>query len=478
MNNSDKFALILEKLQKLDVIDDKVTALDKRVTVLDTRVTAIELGMVEFKKDMYTFKNDVSNSIYQLKKNVNVFKNDVSNNIYQLKNNVNAFKNDVSNSIYQLKNNVNVFKNDVSNNIYQLKNNVNAFKNDVSNNIYQIKKNIDVLNKKRSNNQEKEYNNVIYSKFNELYQSSKIKFINIKKFFDTNCEEITDLDGFIFITSKYPLYNYNHTIKNISIRNLRKSYKYSKKFLKKVKKISAFKTHKTHNINTLTTTDNKKKKYNNTVNIKDKIDFNFHKLFLIETKRTFDKVKLDMKLEHAYKIEQILNKAKTIDLQKTPLCFKKMFTDINPTILPNKVHLVLSTDNIDELLYKYIRDINNELIDKNKYDIYTHELLIKNDTFKSIYDDINVEENTKKELAKIYKLKNRRDINIMDETRKILNSDLLKNDKYFQNKYYVYLNSFVKPYEEVSKYYDSVKHLLGIYSDNKLFIEGVIDEFN
>jgi hypothetical protein len=401
MNNSDKFALILEKLQKLDVIDDKVTALDKRVTT-------IESTMIEFKKDMYAFKKDMY-----------------------------------------------------------------TFKNIVSSDIYQIKKNIDVLNKKRSNNQEKEYNNNIYSKFNELYQSSKIKFINIKKFYDTNCEEITDLDGFIFITSKYPLYNYNHTNKNISIKNLFNVYKFSKKFVNSINKINFLKTQKINKF----TTDNKNKESNNTVNITDKIDFNFHKLFLIETKRTFDKVKLDMKLKHIYKIEQILNKAKTIDLQKTPLCFKKMFTDINPTILPNKVHLVLSTDNIDELLYKYIRDINDELIDKNKYDVYTHELLINNDTFISINSDTNIEENTKKQLAKIYKLKNRRDINIMDETRKILNSEILKNDKYFQKEYYVYLNDFVKPYEEVSKYYDSVKHLLGIYVDNKLFIEGVIDEF-
>ena len=67
---------------------------------------------------------------------------------------------------------------------------------------------------------------------------------------------------------------------------------------------------------------------------------------------------------------------------------------------------------------------------------------------------------------------------ILNDVNNILDNSILQSDEYFINRYYKHLKQFIIPYSEVSKYYKHIKHFLGIYVDNKLFIEGVIDEFN
>jgi|688.fasta_scaffold234412_2 hypothetical protein len=406
MNNSDKFSLILEKLQKIDVIDDKVTALDKKVTALDKKVTTIDARLTVVESD-----------ITKIKKSITAFDTRMT-----------SVEKKVGKLYIRMEN---------------------------------VEHSIKTLKKNQSNNQEKVHDNNIYFKLSELYPSNKIKLIDIDKFYDINSTEITELDGLILVTSKYPLYNVNMSTKNISHTELQ-NYKYSPNFVKTFK-----------NSNML----NKIK--NNKCNITIKNNrFNFHKVFLVESKRTFDKVKLDMKLKHVYLVEQILNNAKTIDLNNTTDKFREMFKDIPPYIFPDRVNLIISTDKMDNLLYNYIRDINKGVITEDVYNLYTYNLLIKDVTFGYIINDNKLHKDSKEQINIIKNMKESFDKYILNDVNNILDNSILQSDEYFMNRYYKHLKQFIVPYSEVSKYYKHIKHFLGIYVDNKLFIEGVIDEFN
>jgi hypothetical protein len=240
------------------------------------------------------------------------------------------------------------------------------------------------------------------------------------------------------------------------------NYNYSPKFIETFKKSNML---------------NKIKNNKRNITIKNN-RFHFHKVFLVESKRTFDKVKLDMKLKHVYLVEQILNNAKTIDLNNTTDKFREMFKDIPPYIFPDRVNLIISTDKMDNLLYNYIRDINKGVITEDVYNSYTYNLLIKDVTFGYIINDNKLHKDSKEQINIIKNMKESVDKYILNDVNNILDNSILQSDTYFIDRYYNHLKQFIIPYSEVSKYYKHIKHLLGIYVDNKLFIEGVIDEFN
>jgi hypothetical protein len=185
-------------------------------------------------------------------------------------------------------------------------------------------------------------------------------------------------------------------------------------------------------------------------------------LIIVESKRSLNKHKIDMKLKQMYEFMNILSKLDTIDLTNTSDEFKNLIETMQKEsklsindLTTIDILFVLGSDDISLNLRKYVLQIEKG-INKEDYNILS-EILFKEDSYvKPHIKKIIESENTPK-LVKS-KLKH---YNTLEELKLILKTDLSEFNM-------EYITDYLTSYEDLEHIFKTFKGKIGITQFNKI----------
>lgn len=341
----------------------------------------------------------------------------------------------IKKEVTDIKNDITVIKKD----IVDLKDRVTKIEKKLENaedDILGIKKYI----KLESDFQEIECESFIEKIYLENNPSHTVTYIPIKHVFDYTDHEITELDGFLLISSfKHGPYE---TISN----NLLGQFKDKSE-------LESFREQLRNNSTSFNP-------------MHRRLEYIF-----IEAKHSLNKAKIDLKIKQLHDIEVMLLYASTIPSDEK--ISQKYLTNIK--ILMDKTHLALNnlylpqnlifcSDDSSTTLREYINAIYTGTINKT-YDTLTYKLFMEdiyiNDIIKNIIKDGDVYKPLKTEL------------NNADNIQKvrIVFDKLFQNPKAAKYKKNKHLQSYLDPYKELAHLFIDMKGHIGVVHFNKIYHE-------
>jgi hypothetical protein len=294
--------------------------------------------------------------------------------------------------------------------------------------------------KLESDFQEIECESFIEKIYLENNPSHTVTYVPIKHVFDYTDHEITELDGFLLISS------FQHGPFKPLSNNLSGQFKDELK-------LESFREQLRNNSTSFNP-------------LHRRLEYIF-----IEAKHSLNKAKIDLKIKQLHEIEVMLLYASTIPPNKK--VSPKYITTIN--ILMDKTHLPLNnlylpqnlifcSDDSSTTLREYINDIYTGSINKTyntlTYKLFREDIYI-NDIIKNIIKDGDVYKPLKTEL------------NNADTIQKLQTvfDKLFQNpkaEKYKKNKH---LQSYLDPYEELAHLFTDMKGNIGVVHVNKIYHE-------
>ena len=336
---------------------------------------------------------------------------------------VHEFK-EIKQDISGLKKDVSELKKDVS----ELKKDVSMLKDDMRG----VKKYI----KLESKFQEQQNREFISKMYIYNHPSNIITTLHIQKIYTCTNKEITDIDGFLFI-STFPIYAI-HPSKDVVERIQNKDAATS--FLSSLKN-------------------------NNTRNSRQ----NVMEYIIIESKHSLSKGKVDKKIKQINEIYEMLDIAYDISIDKTKQCFSLYTTMINElqqstgqTIqnLHLPINLIFSSDDISHELCNYIHAIHNG-ISEEEYNMFSLKLLYSDEYAYEIIQDIYKDGSIPKQIKHLLYQKES-----IISIRKAFATIYTNYEKY-QSKI-IYLQDYVTPYNELESLFLLMKGRIGVSQFNTI----------
>jgi hypothetical protein len=186
-------------------------------------------------------------------------------------------------------------------------------------------------------------------------------------------------------------------------------------------------------------------------------------LIIVESKRSFDKHKVDMKLRQIYEFMNILSKLDKIDLSTTTPEFQKLIDTIQTKselsineLTEIEILFIFGSDDIPLNLKEYIIEIEKG-ITKESYNNITTKLFNDNKTSVDNYINFMVEsDNTQKPIKS--KLKHYK---TLDELKTIIKDNLSEFNM-------GYLTDYVTSYEDLEQHFRAFKGKIGITQFNTI----------
>ena len=329
---------------------------------------------------------------------------------------------DIKSDTTALKTDVAVLKTDVA----VLKHDMIGVKKDIAG----LKNDRDVFYKymkKESNIQELGDTIFITKLYLYNHPSNSISHIPIKKFFNRNGKEITDIDGFLLISS-IPLYN-------ISIKN---------ELLSRHPSASVFQSTLKSNRNT-----------HNESNVPEYI--------LIESKHSLNKRKVDKKIRQLSEIYDVFSTIKqqgqSVPKYKSMIKHITESTHLSVDLLDLPINLIFASNDISDELTEYINSIYHGL-NEEEYDRLTLQLFINDPYVIEEISDIMQDDTIARQDKGI--LKRKESMHLIKEVFKKpeLQSYCTEN-----------MNAYLTPFSEVEELFRIVYHGIGTCRYNRVIFE-------
>ena len=353
---------------------------------------------------------------------------------------------DIKSDTTALKTDVAVLKTDVA----VLKHDMIGVKKDIAG----LKNDRDVFYKymkKESNIQELGDTIFITKLYLYNHPSNSISHIPIKKFFNRNGKEITDIDGFLLISS-IPLYN-------ISIKNELLSRHPSSCNLQKFRHTKpSHDDHTLWHIQPHVPAKRSLKSNRNTHN-----ESNVPEYILIESKHSLNKRKVDKKIRQLSEIYDVFS---TIKQQgQSVLKYKSMIkhiaesTHLSVDLLDLPINLIFASNDISDELTEYINSIYHGL-NEEEYDRLTLQLFINDPYVIEEISDIMQDDTIARQDKGI--LKRKESMHLIKEVFKKpeLQSYCTEN-----------MNAYLTPFSEVEELFRIVYHGIGTCRYNRVIFE-------
>ena len=329
---------------------------------------------------------------------------------------------DIKSDTTALKTDVAVLKTDVA----VLKHDMIGVKKDIAG----LKNDRDVFYKymkKESNIQELGDTIFITKLYLYNHPSNSISHIPIKKFFNRNGKEITDIDGFLLISS-IPLYN-------ISIKN---------ELLSRHPSASVFQS-------TL-------KSNRNTYNVS-----NVPEYILIESKHSLNKRKVDKKIRQLSEIYDVFSTIKqqgqSVPKYKSMIKHITESTYLSVDLLDLPINLIFASNDISDELTEYINSIYHGL-NEEEYDRLTLQLFINDPYVIEEISDIMQDDTIARQDKGI--LKRKESMHLIKEVFKKLELQSYCTEN---------MNAYLTPFSEVEELFRIVYHGIGTCRYNRVILE-------
>ena len=186
-------------------------------------------------------------------------------------------------------------------------------------------------------------------------------------------------------------------------------------------------------------------------------------LIVVESKRSFDKHKVDMKLRQIYEFMNILSRLDRINLSTTTPEFQKLINTIQAKsdlsineLTEIEILFMFGSDDIPLNLKEYIIEIEKG-INKESYNNITTKLFNDNKTYVDNYINFMVEsDNTQKPIKS--KLKHYK---TLDELKTIIKDNLSEFNM-------GYLTDYIVPYKDLEHIFRAFKGKIGITQFNTI----------
>lgn len=186
-------------------------------------------------------------------------------------------------------------------------------------------------------------------------------------------------------------------------------------------------------------------------------------LIIVESKRSFDKQKVDMKLRQIYEFMNILSRLDRIDLSTATPEFQKLINTIHrkselsiDELTEIELLFVFGSDDISLNLKEYILQIEKG-ITKESYITITNKLFNDNKSYIDNYINFMVEsDDTKKQIKS--KLKQYK---TLDELKTIIKDNLSEFNM-------GYLTDYLVPYEDLEHIFKAFKGKIGVTQFNTI----------
>jgi hypothetical protein len=268
------------------------------------------------------------------------------------------------------------------------------------------------------------------------HPSNIITTLHIQKIYTCTNKEITDIDGFLFI-STFPIYAI-HPSKDVVERIANKDAAAS--FLSSLKN-------------------------NNTRNSRQ----NVMEYIIIESKHSLSKGKVDKKIKQIQEIYEMLDIAYDISIDKTKQCFSLYTAMINELQqltgqsiqeLHLPINLIFSSDDISHELCNYINAIHNG-ISEEEYNTLSLKLLYSDEYAYEIIQDIYKDHSIPKQIKHLLYQKES-----IISIRKAFTTIYTNYEKY-QSKI-IYLQDYVIPYNELESLFLLMKGRIGVSQFNTI----------
>jgi hypothetical protein len=186
-------------------------------------------------------------------------------------------------------------------------------------------------------------------------------------------------------------------------------------------------------------------------------------LILVESKRSLNKQKIDMKLKQIYEFMNILSRLDKIDLTTTMDDFKKLIETLQKEsqltindLSTIDILFIVGSDDISSNLKNYILQIEKG-INEEEYDNISG-ILFKKDTYVQPHIKKIIES---KDTPKLVKSKLKSAKNTLENVKSITKSDLSEFDM-------EYITDYLTPYEDLEHIFKAFKGKLGVTQFNRI----------
>jgi hypothetical protein len=191
-------------------------------------------------------------------------------------------------------------------------------------------------------------------------------------------------------------------------------------------------------------------------------------LIIVESKRSLNKHKIDMKLKQLYNFINILSSLNTLKLETTTKQFQEMIFNLQKhsnlsiqDLTQIEVIFILGSDDIPLTLKNYILNIE-DAITKETYNTITAKLF-KEDTFKDKFISQMIESKNTTKLVKS-KLKQYK---TLEEFKSIITT-------YLSDYNMEYITDYLTPYEELENIFTTFKGKIGFTQFNNVTLPHVL----
>jgi len=259
------------------------------------------------------------------------------------------------------------------------------------------------------------------------HPSNNIVYIPIKKFFNHNGKEITDIDGFLLLSGT-PLYN-------ISVKN---------ELLSRHPSAAEFQSTLKSNRNT----------HNNS---------NVSEYILIESKHSLNKRKVDKKIRQLSEIYDVFSTSKqqsqSVPKYKSMIKHITEYTHLSVDRLDLPINLIFASNDISDELTEYINSIYHGL-NEEEYDRLTLQIFINDPYVIEEISDIMQDDTITRQDKGI--LKRKESMHLIREVFKKpeLQSYCTEN-----------MNAYLTPFSEVEELFRIVYHGIGTCRYNRVLFE-------
>jgi hypothetical protein len=176
-----------------------------------------------------------------------------------------------------------------------------------------------------------------------------------------------------------------------------------------------------------------------------------NEMFILESKGLLDIVQLNKKIIQFCKIIQTIQTINKMNMTKAASNFKEMIVSYPLFRRPNKIYFMMCANDMSLLIRTFIREINNNTLDKNKYLKLIYEMFLEHPNYK-LYKGM-IKEHPK--LKKRYE-----ECQSFDEMKKILQMPVFKDHAEF-------IGAYFYPYESMDQYYKNMAGIIGyIFQEN------------